>query len=153
MTSLKLKQRGFTIIELLIVIIVIGILALLVYTSFNNVTRDARNRERETDVKALHSSLEAYYAQNGVYPTLANVNDSTWRSTNLRGFDSAALQDPQGSAETLVAAPAADVYAYDVSDDSGNACDNGAAGGTDCTQYTITATLEGGGTFTKSNLN
>ena len=153
MTSLKLKQRGFTIIELLIVIIVIGILALLVYTSFNNVTRDARNRERETDIKAIHSSLEAYYAQNGNYPTLANLNDSSWRDTNFRGFDSAALQDPQGSAETLASAAAEDVYAYVVTDDSGNACDNGASGGTDCTQYTLTATYEGGGTFEKTNLN
>lgn len=148
MTSLKLKQRGFTIIELLIVIIVIGILALLVYSSFNNVTRDARNRERETDIKAIHSSLEAYYAQAGNYPTLANLNDSGWRQTNLRGFDSAALQDPQGDAETLVATAAAESYAYDVGPDG---CDNGNAG--DCTEYTLTATLEGGTTFEKNNLN
>ena len=148
MTSLKLKERGFTIIELLIVIIVIGILALLVYTSFNNVTRDARNRERETDVKALHSSLEAYYAQNGHYPTLANLNDSSWRSSNFQGFDSAALQDPQGSAETLVASATAGSYSYDIEPDT---CDNGSAG--DCTDYTLTATLEGGGTFAKTNLN
>jgi general secretion pathway protein G len=142
------KQRGFTIIELLIVIIVIGILATLVITTFSGIQRNARNRTREADLNALHSQLEYYYGQNGRYPTLANVNDATWRSSNLQGLDSAALQDPQGSAQTLVAAPAAGSYAYDITPDN---CDN--AGTADCTSYILTATLEGEANFVKNSLN
>lgn len=148
MTSLKLKERGFTIIELLIVIIVIGILATLVITTFSGIQRNARNRTREADINALHSQLEYYYGQNGNYPTLAELNDSTWRSTNLKGLDSEALKDPQGAAATLVATPAADTYAYAVTPAN---CDNGSNG--DCTAYVLTATYEGGGTFVKNSLN
>jgi type II secretion system protein G len=148
--KVQLKQRGFTIVELLIVIVVIGILAALVITTFTGIQKKARDTERETDVKALHGQVEAYYAQNGRYPTLANLNDSAWRTTNMKGLDAGALKDPKGSAETLVAAPAANSYAYAVSASDGSACDNSTA---DCVQYTLTATLENGGTFAKSNLN
>jgi prepilin-type N-terminal cleavage/methylation domain-containing protein len=141
------KQQGFTIVELLIVIVVIGILAALVVTTFTGIQQRARDTERETDVKAVHGQVEAYYAQNGKYPTLANLNDSSWRTTNMKGLDADALKDPKGSAQTLAAAAAANVYSY-VATPSG--CDNST---TDCTGYTLTATKEGGGTYVKTNLN
>jgi prepilin-type N-terminal cleavage/methylation domain-containing protein len=141
------KQQGFTIVELLIVIVVIGILALLVVTTFTGIQQKARDTERETDVKAIHGQVEAYYAQNGKYPTLTNLNDSTWRSTNMKGLDSEALKDPKGTASTLANAAAANVYSY-VATPSG--CDNST---TDCSGYTLTATKESGGTFAKTNLN
>ncbi len=150
MTSLKSKQSGFTIVELLIVIVVIGILAALVITTFTGIQQKARNTERTTDIKALHGQVEAYYAQNGKYPTLANLNDSTWRTANMKGLDAEALKDPKGSGQTLADAPAANTYAYAVTASDGSACDNTTK---DCAQYTLTATYEGGGTFAKSNLN
>ena len=144
------NQKGFTIVELLIVIVVIGILAALVITTFTGIQQKARNTERTTDIKALHGQVEAYYAQNGKYPTLANLNDSTWRGTNMKGLDAEALKDPKGTAQTLVASPAANSYSYDVTASDGTACDNTTK---DCAQYTLTATYEGGGTFSKTNLN
>lgn len=144
------KQQGFTIVELLIVIVVIGILAALVITTFTGIQKKARDTERTTDIKALHGQVEAYYAQNGKYPTLANLNDGTWRSTNMKGLDGEALQDPKGSAQTLVAAAVANSYSYAVTNSAGTACDNTTS---DCAQYTLTATLEGGGTSVKTNLN
>lgn len=148
MTSLKSKQSGFTIIELLIVIIVIGILATLVITTFSGIQKNARNRTREADINALHSQIEFHYGQSGSYPTLANLNDSGWRSTNLKGLDAEALKDPQGAASTLVTAPVAGSYAYAVTP---AACDNTA--GNECTAYVLTATLEGEAAFVKNSLN
>ncbi len=149
--SLKSKQQGFTIVELLIVIVVIGILAALVITTFTGIQQKARNTERETDVKALQGQIEAYYAINGKYPTLTNLNDGTFRSANMKGLDAEALKDPKGSAQTLVADPAANSYSYDATPD---ACDNST---TDCAGYTLTATYEGtvngNSTFTKTALN
>lgn len=153
--TLQRKQQGFTIVELLIVIVVIGILAALVITTFTGIQQKARNTERETDIKAIHGQVEAYYAQNGKYPTLANLNDSTWRGTNMKGLDQEALKDPKNAATDgtqyqLGSSAAANKYSYAVTASDGTACDNSAK---DCAQYTLTATNEGGGTFTKTNLN
>ena len=148
--NIQRKQQGFTIVELLIVIVVIGILAALVITTFTGIQQKARDTERQTDIKAMYGQVEAQYAQTGKYPTLANMNDSTWRAANVKGLDPEALRDPKGAAQTLVAAPAANSYSYAVTASDGTACDNTTK---DCAQYTLTATFEGSGTFTRSNLN
>lgn len=148
MTSLKRnKERGFTIIELLIVIIVIGILATLVITTFSGIQRNARNRTREADINALHSQLEFFYGNNDYYPTLAQLNDAAWRADNMRGLDSEALRDPQGAAAVIVSSPAAGSYAYVVLPADCNNTDE------DCEEYTLTATLEGSDPFVKNSLN
>jgi prepilin-type N-terminal cleavage/methylation domain-containing protein len=150
MISLKRKQSGFTIVELLIVIVVIGILAALVITTFSGVQKKARNTERQTDIKAIHGQLEAYFSQQNSYPAMSDVNDATWRSTNMKSLDGEALKDPKGTAETLSASPSGTSYGYAVTKDDGSACTTAA---NDCTKYTLTANLEGGGTFSKTNLN
>ena len=155
MRSLKSykRQEGFTIVELLIVIVVIGILAALVITTFTGIQQRARNTERETDIKAIHGQVEAYYAENGRYPTLANLNDQSaggFLETDMKGLDKEALYDPKGDktdTTPLASAAAANVYSY-VATPAG--CDNTA---TDCTGYTLTATKEGGGTYVKAALN
>ncbi len=152
--TLQRKQQGFTIVELLIVIVVIGILAALVIVTFTGVQQKARNTERQTDIKAIHGQLEAYNAQKGNYPTLDNMNDASWRQTNLKGLDPDALKDPKGAAQTLVAAPVSNAYSYEVTKDDGTACDN--TTGNECSKYTLTATYEGQvngqSTFVKNNL-
>jgi prepilin-type N-terminal cleavage/methylation domain-containing protein len=156
MISLKNKQSGFTIVELLIVIVVIGILAALVVTTFNGIQQKGRDTERETDIKAIHGQLEAYYAQNGTYPLLSDVNNVAWRQTNMKGLDNEALRDPKGATGvfTLVAAPAAAAYSLQVFDADGATNCTVAA---NCAKYTLTATLEGtinnSGTYVKSSLN
>ena len=132
----KLKNQGFTIVELLIVIVVIGILATLVITTYNGVQSKARDTKRQTDINAIQGQVEAYNTNAGFYPTLAQMNTASFRSSNLKGLDTNALQDPQGSAPTLVAAAAAKSYAYVVLPAG---CDDTA---TSCTSYTLTATLE-----------
>lgn len=157
MISLKKRaSSGFTIVELLIVIVVIGILAALVVTTYNGIQKKARDTERKTDINALHGQIEAYQAQNGKYPSLGEINEDAthpaWRGTWMKGLDPAALKDPNGSATTLATTPGNDVYSYEVTPAG---CDNGDNGGTggDCTAYTLTATLEQGGTYTKQSLN
>lgn len=148
MISLRRKSSGFTIVELLIVIVVIGILAALVVVTYNGIQQKARDTERKTDINAIHGQTEAYQAQNGKYPTMANINDATFRSNNMKGLDPAALQDPKGSSQALCASSTASCYGY-VATPSG--CDNASNG--DCTGYTLTATLEAGGTYVKQSLN
>jgi type II secretion system protein G len=157
MHSLKLKrQQGFTIVELLIVIVVIGILAGLVIVTYNGIQQKARNTERTTDISALQSHLEAYFAQNnGTYPTLDNLNTQPatgnwWIQDNMKGLSKEALRDPKSASYSLASTPTTNQYAYQPTDDSGNACDNST---TNCTKYTLTAKQEGGSDIVKTSLN
>lgn len=69
MGGIKTKSTpGFTIVELLIVIVVIGILAALVVSTFSGVQGRARDAKRESDIAAITKALEIYYLENGVYP-------------------------------------------------------------------------------------
>src|SRR3989344_151464 len=153
MVSLKHKQQGFTIVELLIVIVVIGILATLVITTFTGIQQKARNTKRQTDINTLHSQVEAYYAQKGRYPTLTNINTPAFITANMKGLDPATLCDPKAGTTTCTLAdnPAANTYAYHVrAADGTTACDNTT---TDCGNYVLTATLETSGTYVKNSLN
>ena len=152
MISLKKRQSGFTIVELLIVIVVIGILATLVIVTFTGIQQKARNSQRQTDINALDSHLEAYYAQNGVYPSIGQMNDSSWVSANMKGLDPEALKDPKGSAQTLAATTSSTEYGY-AAKAGASACPDPSTL-TDlatCDSFTLTATLEGGGTYSKSS--
>lgn len=151
--STKNKQQGFTIVELLIVIVVIGILAALVITTFTGIQQKARDTERQTDIKALQGQIEAYYAQKGNYPTRTNVNDSGWRGLNMKGLDAEALKDPKfNGAGQLAAAVSATVYRYDVLTDANASCESDETG---CVKYTLEADMEGTGVanYVKTALN
>lgn len=137
MISLKKRDQGFTIVELLIVIVVIGILAALVLNSFQGVQARARDTERRTDINALATQLEVYYNDNGGYPALANITDTSatpWASTNLKGLDLEALKDPKG---VLYGGTGA-TYTYTPLPAN---C-TGATGATPCTSFTLSGDLE-----------
>lgn len=63
------RAAGFTIVELLIVIVVIGILAAIVTVAYNGVQTRARDSQRNQDVKTIAKALEMYYLDRGHYPT------------------------------------------------------------------------------------
>jgi type II secretory pathway pseudopilin PulG len=135
-------------VELLIVIVVIGILATLVIVTFTGIQQRARDTARKTDINAVASHLEAFYASNGYYPLLEDVNDATWRATNMKGLDPEALKDPKGAATALAAATDTDEYGYAVTTDADGDC---SADETTCTKYELEATLETGGTYAKQS--
>lgn len=63
------SKSGFTIVELLIVIVVIGILAALVITAYGTIQARAHNAQQLTVAQTYIKAFSAYVAANGSYPT------------------------------------------------------------------------------------
>jgi prepilin-type N-terminal cleavage/methylation domain-containing protein len=154
------QNDGFTIIELLIVTIVIGILLTLVLTTYSGVQAKNRNSTRQSRIDTLQAQLETYYAQYSKYPTLAEVNSTSWVKANLKDMPSNTLSDPHWNKDNknctvagmvvLSNAPAENCFAYQVTASDGSVCDNVKAL---CAQYTLTSKLEGGSKYVKGSLN
>jgi len=68
--SIKRKTTGFTIVELLIVIVVIGILASITIVAFNGVQSRSRDTARIAKIKDIAKAIELYKVDNGRYPPI-----------------------------------------------------------------------------------
>ncbi len=72
-----MRRRGFTIIELLIVIAVIGVLMGIVTGAALSSIRGARTKRAESMRVALEQALTAYYAQTGKWPSIIETRASS----------------------------------------------------------------------------
>ena len=66
---MKRAQAGFTIVELLIVIVIIGILAAITIVAYNGIQERANFSKSQSDLSALNKAIQLYYADNGSYPS------------------------------------------------------------------------------------
>jgi type II secretory pathway pseudopilin PulG len=144
------NEYGVTVFELLIVFIIILVLGAFIGTTYAGIREKQRNTVRETNLALIKNKLELYYAEFYKYPSLSEINNPSWRAANLNNFDSNLLKDPSSSKENLVSRPMSSAYAYVATTPDGTGCDNVSK---NCAEYTLVATLEGGGTFSKSSLN
>jgi prepilin-type N-terminal cleavage/methylation domain-containing protein len=71
------SQKGFTIVELLIVIVVIAILAAISIVAYTGVQENARNTQRVANAKSVVDAANAYYAEKGTWPTVAQISATT----------------------------------------------------------------------------
>jgi prepilin-type N-terminal cleavage/methylation domain-containing protein len=78
-------ERGFTLVELLIVIVILGILAGIVVFAVGNLTSNAKTNACNTEKSTIVAAAEAYKAQNGSYPagmsTLTSGSGALLKST------------------------------------------------------------------------
>ena len=69
MNTIQPKQnKGFTLVELLIVIVIIGILVAISIVAYNGITEKARFATMRSDLSSLNKAIQLYYADNGHYP-------------------------------------------------------------------------------------
>jgi prepilin-type N-terminal cleavage/methylation domain-containing protein len=68
------NERGFTLVELLIVVIILGILAAVAIPQFGSSTDDARLETLNTNLATLRNAVELYYAHHGEYPGYRRLN-------------------------------------------------------------------------------
>jgi general secretion pathway protein G len=59
------KDKGFTLVELLIVIVILGILATVTVFAVRGITDQGKTSACQADKKTLETAVEAYFAQNG----------------------------------------------------------------------------------------
>ncbi|OGL30761.1 hypothetical protein A3F37_04040 [Candidatus Saccharibacteria bacterium RIFCSPHIGHO2_12_FULL_41_12] len=77
MRDLIKKQKGFTIIEVLIVLAIAGLIILIVFLAVPSLQRNSRNTQRKNDISALLGSIqESTNNNNGQLPTRATAADS-----------------------------------------------------------------------------
>jgi general secretion pathway protein G len=63
------SEEGFTLIELMVVILIIGLLATIVVQNLKGATDKAKRIKAQADISALKTALDRYYLDNGSYPT------------------------------------------------------------------------------------
>ena len=70
-------KRGFTLVELMIVVTIISILTAVAYVSFNIAQNKGRDGKRKQDIKTISSALLSYYQDNDAYPPACNPSPCT----------------------------------------------------------------------------
>lgn len=69
----NLLQKGFTLVELLVVIVILGILAAVVVFAVGGSTDEAQSSACDSERSTVEAAIEAYRAKQGAYP--ADVDD------------------------------------------------------------------------------
>jgi len=69
--AIRVRYKGFTLVELLIVIVILGILAAIVISRFTGATKDAKETSLKANLSCLRSQVEIYRARSASdsYPT------------------------------------------------------------------------------------
>ncbi len=131
------NQKGFTLVELLVVIAIIAILSTLAVVALNSARQKSRDAKRVSDIKQVQTALELYFGDQNAYPfgtialvaqngTLGDANHVALSSTN--GFNTTAAGTTYMGKVPSNPSPNGGNYTY---------------ASTDGSTYTITFVLEG----------
>ena len=85
-TNKKVSEKGFSLIELMIVVAIIGILAAIAVPTFTNFQKKARTSEGKTVLGAIYSSMTAYKAESGNIGSSAVLTDTGYTLVPLQSY-------------------------------------------------------------------
>lgn len=132
------RQRGFSLIEIMVVVVILGILAALVVPQIMSRPDDARRVKARQDVLAIQNALDLYRLDNGVYPTteqglsaLVKKPSSTPMPSDWRPYLKSLPKDPWGR-DYLYLNPGVhgelDIFTYGAKGQAGDKSINGEIG-------------------------
>ena len=98
----KQKERGFTIIEVVLVLAIAGLIFLMVFIALPALQRSQRDSQRKNDLSRVLSQLQQYQSNNrNALPTDWNGFESAYMTTNNDSFvDPSGASSAQGSSQT-----------------------------------------------------
>lgn len=127
------SQRGFTVLELIIVIVFLLVAGTVFYVQKRDLEVQARDSQRKTSINAMYYNLEdVFYATNHAYPEKLTADQ-------LPGLDPNMLKDPEG----VAIGDQNSNYSYEPKDCSNNRCKS----------YTLRADLENEADYVKTSRN
>lgn len=86
MKKLRTQKSGFTLVELLVVIVIIGVLASITFTGANFLLGAQEEKQAASQIEAISLALDQYRSEMGTYPmtdSISNTNDVFARGTFL----------------------------------------------------------------------
>lgn len=126
-------RRGFTVIELLFIIVILGAASVLFFMQKNNLEVAARDEVRKTSINAMYYGLEeVYYKANNFYPR--TIDEKV-----LPSVDPALFSDPEG----VKIGESNSEYRYETANCEGDRCKS----------YTLRTTLENEADYIKNSRN
>lgn len=139
MKDLLKKEKGFTLIEIVLVLAIAGLILVIVFLAVSGAQKSRRDSQRKNDLSRVASQLESYASNNnGSYPTTGAGWTGFTTSTYVTGSN---LADPSsGAAYTYDTAYSATPAQGHVSYRSGQSCDDTSGG----RLYSVSMGLEQG---------
>ncbi|MCY1356000.1 type II secretion system protein G [compost metagenome] len=103
---MKIKQTGFTVVELIVVIVVIGILAAITVVAYNGIQNNGYDASVKSDLSALAKKLDIFYGDNYKFPSTTTdleslkfkANQSAYDTNRVLNFSYCATADRSGYA-------------------------------------------------------
>jgi prepilin-type N-terminal cleavage/methylation domain-containing protein len=108
--SVKKYSRGFTLIEILIVVAIIGILAAVILSQLSIARENARDTQRRANLGQIQRAMELYYDDNFSYPVLGNANNLNIVGTGFCDVDGDTINDVGTPGLDLLSYPAFNQY-------------------------------------------
>lgn len=117
----RIFKRGFTLIEIMVVVAIISLLSAILFTSFDEAREEATNNSVKTELKEVQLAIELFKAQNGVFPpTQLDASAPANCVVNSAGIN-VADSDECGALYSIVSRLVPDyILEMPDSDDSGN---------------------------------
>jgi len=118
------NQRGFTLVELMIVVIIVGILAAVAIPMYQGATERAKASEAVAALGTIRGAMRVYYAEHGTYVNAGFVDDAVVTAPGILDVSANDLLGRYFSSACYTFDGDAAAAAYSIE------CDGGAAGNT-----------------------